>query len=93
MSDDARDDVPHPNQPLAFDDQGVWRFKQNAIVRFLLDAGPFDMNQLSLMNFTKEDRAQFAQLIGYSRSGWSELSYVTDEKYESTSPPDGRLDR
>lgn len=44
------------------------RFKANAIVRHLLDAGPFDMNQLAMMKFPREDREQFAELIGYSLS-------------------------
>jgi hypothetical protein len=65
-------------QPVCWSDDVV-RFKQNAIVRFLLDAGPFDMNQLALMTFSDEDREQFAQLIGYSVSGYGELSYVRDE--------------
>ena len=34
------------------------------------------MNDLAKMNFSNEDRAQFAELIGYSVNGWGELSYV-----------------
>lgn len=75
----------HPLQPLQFDSDGILRFKPNAIVRFLLDAGPFDMNKLALMNFPDEDREQFVQLIGYSLSGFGELSYVSDATYESAS--------
>lgn len=71
----------HPNQPLAKDNENILRFKQNSIVRFLLDAGPFDMNQLAFMPFGQEDREQFAQLIGYSLDGFGELSYVSDEAY------------
>lgn len=70
----------HPMQPLVRDPQGVVRFQANAIVRHLLDAGPFDMNRLAMMPFSDEDRAQFAQLIGYSISGWGGLSYVDPEK-------------
>lgn len=66
----------HPIQPLAKDTDGVIRFVPNKIVRFLLDAGPFDMNQLALMPFSDEDREQFAQLIGYSLCGLSELPYA-----------------
>jgi hypothetical protein len=69
----------HPMQPVYIDKQGTARFKANKIVRFLLDAGPFDLNQLALMKFSKEDREQFAQLIGYSVGGASELGYVSDE--------------
>jgi len=65
----------HPMQPIV-KDGNVARFKANAIVRFLLDAGPFDMNQLAAMEFTNEDRWQFAQLIGYSVSGGGGLSYA-----------------
>lgn len=72
----------HPIQPLSKDKNGTLRFKKNAIVRYLLDAGPFDMNQLALMSFNNEDREQFAQLIGYSLSGFGELHYVSDEVYD-----------
>lgn len=71
----------HPVQPIVLDDHGVARFKANEIVRFLLDAGPFDMNQLAIKSFSKEDREQFAQLIGYSVSGAADLSYVSDRVY------------
>jgi len=50
-------------------------------VRFLLDMGPFDMNKLAIMDFSREDRIQFAQLIGYSQAGFGELSYVSDEEW------------
>lgn len=72
----------HPLQPVVTDEQGVRRFKKNAIVVYLLDAGPNDMNKLALIPFSREDREQFAQLIGYSVSGFGELSYVSDEAYK-----------
>ena len=71
--------MKHPIQPLLKDDDGIIRFKQNDIVRWLLDAGPFDMNMIAITPFKKEDREQFAQLIGYSLCGFGELSYVSDE--------------
>ncbi len=74
--------MKHPIQPLEKDSDNVLRFKRNAIVRFLLDAGPFDMNQLASRPFSQEDREQFAQLIGYSLGGFSELEYVSDETYD-----------
>ncbi len=74
--------MKHPIQPLEKDSDNVLRFKRNAIVRFLLDAGPFDMNQLTSRPFSQEDREQFAQLIGYSLGGFSELEYVSDETYD-----------
>ena len=72
----------HPVQRLYKDDSGIIRFRENAIVRFLLDAGPFNLNQIALMPFEKDDREQFAQLIGYSLSGFGELSYVSTETFE-----------
>ena len=74
--------MKHPIQPL-IDVQGVIRFKANAIVEHLLDTHPAcDMNTLATMTFSDDDRRQFAQLIGYSLSGYGELrSYVDDEAY------------
>lgn len=73
----------HPRQPVITDGHGIKRFKQNAIVRELLDraiaAGIMDMNAIALMNFSDEDQQQFAQLIGYSVSGYSELSYAGEQ--------------
>lgn len=83
--------MQHPVQPLEKDRQGTLRFKANAIVKFLLDAGPHGMNVLAMMPFSDEDRCQFAQLIGYSLGGYSELSYVSDEEYDraaATKPTD-----
>jgi hypothetical protein len=73
--------VRNPIQPLAKDDKGVLRFKKNAIVEYLLDNGGIDLNRLAMIDFSKDDRQQFAQLIGYSLSGYGELSYVDDEAY------------
>jgi len=72
----------HPSQPLVADKYGTVRFKENHIVRKLLDEGPFDMNQIEMWDVSREDRVQFAQLIGYSLDGFGELqSYVRDEDY------------
>lgn len=67
----------HPMQAIYIDEDDVARFRKNAIVAFLLDAGPFDMNQLAMMPWSREDREQFAQLIGYSVSGFGDLSYAS----------------
>jgi len=69
----------HPIQPVERDKNGTIRFKGNAIVRFLLDEGPFDLNDIACKDFTREDREQFAQLIGYSLSGAADLSYMSGE--------------
>jgi hypothetical protein len=73
----------HPIQPIVTDKHGVKRFKMNRIVRYMLDMGDIGMNELAMMEFSQEDREQFAQLIGYSLSGFSELSYVSDVTYET----------
>lgn len=71
-----------PVQPIIVDDHGTLRFRANSIVSFLLDDGPNDMNRLARIHFSDEDRQQFAQLIGYSLSGYGELSYVTDKAFK-----------
>ncbi len=72
----------HPIQPLLRDEHGTVRFKENAIVRYLLDNGGIDLNKLATLPFSQNDREQFAQLIGYSLSGFGDLSYVSDRTYE-----------
>lgn len=71
----------HPIQPLELDDRGTLRFKENKIVRHLLDNGGIYLNKLACLEFSREDREQFAQLIGYSLSGFGELGYVSDATY------------
>ena len=76
----------HPIQPLEKDSHGTLRFKENQIVTYLLEAGRehgVDLNHLAILPFSQEDREQFAQLIGYSLSGFGELSYVSDDTYDT----------
>ena len=70
----------HPMQPVEID-EGVARFKRNSLVCYLLDSHPMvDMNHLAILpNIPQEDREQFAQLIGYSVSGFGDLSYASAE--------------
>lgn len=81
-----------PQQPLVTDERGTLRFRENAIVRFFLDehtksviGNGGGLNQIACMDFTPEDRMQFAQLIGYSLDGYGELSYVSNLSYDSAS--------
>lgn len=69
----------HPIQPLVKDADGVVRFKANTIVQFLLEAGPFDLNDLAGRGFPDDDWRQFAQLIGYSLGGFESLSYADND--------------
>lgn len=67
----------NPVQPQILVD-GVLRFKENKIVSWLLENSSKDMNDIACEEFSVEDRQQFAQLIGYSVSGYSSLDYVDD---------------
>jgi hypothetical protein len=73
----------HPIQPLEKDSNGVLRFKKNAIVEYLLDNGGINLHDIACLGFSREDHEQFAQLIGYSLSGFSSLSYASNEVYET----------
>ena len=73
---------PHPMQQMVIDGHGTIRFRVNHIVAWMLDHGPWDLNTLTVKGFTKDDWAQFAQLIGYSVDGWGSLPYVTRKQAE-----------
>jgi hypothetical protein len=70
----------HPIQPIEKDEHGVLRFKPNTIVDFLAKDR---LNELAAMDFPREDWEQLAQLIGYSLSGFGDLSYVKDFTYNT----------
>ncbi len=74
----------HPMQPIDYDGKttetspyGVIRFKENRIVCYLLEHGGLDLNKLAIEDFSKDDWTQFNQLIGYSVSGFGDLSRVS----------------
>lgn len=77
----SRDKKKLPRQPVLLDKAGCPRFRENKLVRYLLDNGGIDLNHLATKKFPKEDWQQFAQLIGYSVSGYGTLSYADDEVY------------
>jgi hypothetical protein len=83
----ARESTPeHPVQPLIEEDDGTIRFKANPIVQFMLNAGPFNLNQLGMMPWSAEDRAQLVQLLGYSDVGFGQIptAIMSNEIYERT---------
>lgn len=84
-SSEEADSKRHPVQPTVVDEHGTLRFLANGLVQYLLDKGGVDMNQLSLLQHKvpRRDYVQFAQLIGYSVSGFGELSYVNNEDWET----------
>ena len=59
------------------------RFVGNSIVMALLRTSTLNLNDISMIRFTDQERMQFAQLIGYSVRGFGELSYVDDETYNA----------
>lgn len=67
----------NPMQPVILAADGVVRFKENKIVAYLLqfaeDRG-VDLNQIVMMDFGDDDYSQLMQLIGYSVSGYGNLS-------------------
>lgn len=78
--------MKHPIQPLVKDPHGVLRFQENKIVSYLLEFARYHgttLNELAVMPFSREDWQQFAQLHGYSLSGYGELSYVDDESFDA----------
>jgi hypothetical protein len=92
-------DVKHPIQPLELDSHGTLRFKANKIIRWLLDTGKIDLNEIAMQGFPANDHEQLAQLIGYSHSGASDLSYMSDEvidrafaAYDSRDPMQAQID-
>ncbi len=90
---DERDALPHPMQPIGLDAYGVACFKKNAIVRFLLDAGPYDLNSLSMMPWSPQDYTHLMQLIGYTVSGYGELSTSPDELVAKADEFAAKLDK
>ena len=72
-----------PMQPVEIDEDGKPRFRENRIVRLLLEEGPHNLNSIAedanARRFTCEEMEQLAQLIGYSVGGFGELSFASDE--------------
>ncbi len=85
----------HPMQDIITDEQNVIRFRQNDIIRYLIDNGSFDLNKICILcnekGFSNEDQEQLAQLIGYSISGYSDLSYVSDKSYNKAERRAGKM--
>lgn len=66
----------HPMQPIVWATDGCIRFKQNKIIDYLFTSGKMNLNAIACMDFPNEDRVQLAQLLGYSVSGFGDLSYI-----------------
>jgi hypothetical protein len=58
-------------------DPAANRFRANKIIRDLEDQGVIDLNKVAAGGYSAADRMQLAQLIGYSVSGYGDLSYAS----------------
>lgn len=82
-------DMKHPRQPIGFTDEDppVVRFKGNAIIRWMLKQGEagrqFDLNSIDTYAFPADDLVQFWQLLGYSVSGYGDLSFIPDNEKDA----------
>lgn len=77
-------------QPIELADDGCVRFRANPIVRHLLEVGPLDLNEIVRMRSSGafgehgvEAYDQLMQLIGYSVSGYGDLSTSPPETVEA----------
>ena len=66
----------HPMQPIEKAADGVVRFKANAIVRWLIDTNKTNLNEIAMHGFDTDDMVQFWQQLGYSVSGYGDLSFI-----------------
>lgn len=69
------------------DNIGTQRFEENSVLRFLVDEKIINLNKLGIAyqegKFTQRDYAEFYMMIGYSVSGFSELSFFEDYDIEN----------
>lgn len=85
--------MAQPIQPIGLDEHGVLRFKKNAIVADLVDSS--NLNDISRKvkqgQYSNQDYVHLMQLVGYSVSGFGDLSSV--QKYpEVLKEVDSRAD-
>lgn len=74
-----------PMQPIQLDARGVARFAKNRIVDDLLEFATtrgFGLNQIALGDYSDDEHMQLAQVIGYSVSGYGDLSYASEESVQ-----------
>ena len=76
-------------RPIEVAEDGKVRFKANAIVRWLVDNDKVSLNEIAARHaqgapaFPQEDVDEFWQMLGYSVSGYGELSHVSEESVEA----------
>lgn len=67
-----------PDQPMVLVD-GEARFKPNLIVRYFVDRGVLDLDEIAPLPVPREDLEQFLQLIGYSAEGYCDHTWPSKE--------------
>jgi tRNA/tmRNA/rRNA uracil-C5-methylase (TrmA/RlmC/RlmD family) len=69
------------------DEHGTQRFVKNKLLCHLVDSGQVDLNRLSIdyqhEKFSQREYAEFNMMLGYSVSGFSELSSFDDLEIEN----------
>lgn len=78
----ANDKYRYHRQDVYKDEEGIARFVPNRLVCYLLNKGGIDLNHLAEhVRVSDGEWEQFAQLIGYSISGFGDLSYATTDRW------------
>lgn len=74
---------PHVQQQIVKDEQGRKRFRKNVLIDQIVEqagspshTGQTGLNYVATLPASREDRAQLAQLMGYSVDGYLSLSYA-----------------
>lgn len=71
--------MKHPMQKMHKDGK-IIRFVANQIIKDLYEQGKIDLNAIAANPaYSNDDRAQLSQLIGYSVSGYCDLSHPTEK--------------
>jgi hypothetical protein len=83
--------MKQPMQPIYRAKDGVVRFRENKIIAHLFESGKLDLNALAVMDFPADDRMQIAMQIGYSVSGFGDLSYARKSVVAEADAQAGRL--
>jgi len=75
--------VAFPNAQFVRDENGVFRFKENALVRWLMDGGKISLNDMAVAfqngHFKLDEYMEFYQGLGYSLSGFLEIGAFDKE--------------
>jgi hypothetical protein len=82
MSEEITVKVGHKFYPTVLDQRGVQRFKENSLLRYLVDKKIIDLNRVCMDyqcgNFDQVHYAEFMMMIGYSVCGFCDLKEFHD---------------